>query len=39
MVERMISAVMPYGYGALMALVIGFQSVNLLESTCWRCIA
>jgi hypothetical protein len=33
MMERMISAAMPYGYGALTALVTGFQSTVLVEST------
>jgi hypothetical protein len=35
----MISAAMPYGYGAPTALMTGFQSIALVESTCWRSIA
>ena len=35
----MISAAMPYGYGALTALMTGFLSTSLDEITCWRRIA
>jgi hypothetical protein len=37
--EGRISAATPYRCGALTALVTGFLSTTLVESTCWRRIA